>query len=84
MYIIYDNLEKEILLYLTIKKIESSYCLTAPSVWRLYRGTDRVINESGDVGGMTTDWGNQSTQRKPAPGQLCPPQIPVTEPGTPW
>jgi hypothetical protein len=28
------------------------------------------------IGGMTTDRGNRSTRRKPAPVPLCPPQIP--------
>lgn len=58
--------------------------LTTPSVSRLYSITDSMINESGTVGGMTTDGESQSTQRRPALGKLCPPQIPVTEPGPPW
>jgi hypothetical protein len=37
---------------------------------------DTVISEYGAVGGMRTDGGHQSTQRKPAPVRLCPPQIP--------
>jgi hypothetical protein len=45
--------------------------------------------EDGEFGGMMIGKGNRSTRRKPAPGPLCPPQIPhdVTgrEPGpTRW
>lgn len=45
-----------------------------------------MINESEAVGGMTTDGGNQCTQRRPPPpqGNFVHPQIPVTELGSPW
>jgi hypothetical protein len=33
-------------------------------------------SDGGETGGMTIGRGNQSTQRKPAPAPLCPPQIP--------
>jgi hypothetical protein len=32
--------------------------------------------ENGEFGGMMISKGNRSTQRKPAPVPLCPPQIP--------
>jgi hypothetical protein len=32
--------------------------------------------DCGEIGGMKIGRGNQSTQRKPAPVPLCPPQIP--------
>jgi hypothetical protein len=32
--------------------------------------------EDGEFGGMMVGKGNRSTQRKPAPVPLCPPQIP--------
>jgi hypothetical protein len=40
--------------------------------------------DDGEVGGMNGfDRGNLSTQRKPAPTPLCPPQIPLARPGPP-
>jgi hypothetical protein len=36
---------------------------------------DRIINECGVVGRMITARDNQSSQRKPTPVPLCPPQI---------
>jgi hypothetical protein len=43
--------------------------------------------DDGEFGGMKIGKGNRSTQRKPAPSPLCPPQIPLTrhglEPGPP-
>jgi hypothetical protein len=33
-------------------------------------------DDCGAIGGIRIDRGNQSTQRKPAPVPLCPPQIP--------
>jgi hypothetical protein len=39
-------------------------------------------DDYGDVGGTNgLGWGNRSTQRKPAPTPLCPPQIPLAKPG---
>jgi hypothetical protein len=32
--------------------------------------------DDGEIGGMIIGWGNRSTQRKPAPVPLCPPQTP--------
>jgi hypothetical protein len=32
--------------------------------------------DDGEIGGMMIGRGNRSTQRKPAPMPLCPPQIP--------
>jgi hypothetical protein len=32
--------------------------------------------DCGEIGGMKIGRGNRSTQRKPAPAPLCPPQIP--------
>jgi hypothetical protein len=32
--------------------------------------------DCGEIGGMKIGRGNRSTQRKPAPALLCPPQIP--------
>jgi hypothetical protein len=38
--------------------------------------------DDGEVGGMNSiGSGNRSTQRKPAPTTLCPPQIPLARPG---
>jgi hypothetical protein len=31
--------------------------------------------DDGEFGGMKSDRGNRSSQRKPAPASLCPPQI---------
>jgi hypothetical protein len=33
----------------------------------------------GEFGGMMIGRGNRSTQRKPAPALLCPPQIPLDQ-----
>jgi hypothetical protein len=46
------------------------------SVSRPYIINDKTISECEAVGGMRTGKGNQSTQRKPAPVQLCPLQFP--------
>jgi hypothetical protein len=32
--------------------------------------------DGGEIGGIKIGRGNRSTQRKPAPAPLCPPQIP--------
>jgi hypothetical protein len=44
--------------------------------------------DDGEFDGMKIGKGNRSTRRKPAPGPLCPPQIPLArtglEPGLPW
>jgi hypothetical protein len=44
--------------------------------------------DGGEIGGMKIGKGNQSTQRKPAPVPLCPPQtqlaLPRYEPGPLW
>jgi hypothetical protein len=48
---------------------------TSATNWPLYQ--PRMIDdEHGAVGGMRIGRGNRSTQRKPTPVQLCPPQIP--------
>jgi hypothetical protein len=43
--------------------------------------------DDGEIGGMMIDRGNRSTQRKPVPMPLCPPQtthdLPGSEPGPP-
>jgi hypothetical protein len=46
------------------------------SVSGLYDVDDRIINEYGAVSGIRIGKGNRSTQRKPAPLPLCPPQNP--------
>jgi hypothetical protein len=38
-------------------------------------------NDDGEICGMMIGWGNRSTQRKPAPVLLCPPQTPHARPG---
>jgi hypothetical protein len=35
--------------------------------------------DCGAIGGMKIGRGNQSTQGKPAPAPLCPPQIPLDQ-----
>jgi hypothetical protein len=35
--------------------------------------------DDGEFGGMKTVRGNRSTQRKPVPAPLCPPQIPLDQ-----
>jgi hypothetical protein len=35
--------------------------------------------DDGEFGGMKIGRGNRSTQRKPAPVPLCPPQIPLDQ-----
>jgi hypothetical protein len=35
--------------------------------------------DDGEFGGMNIGWGNRSTRRKPAPGPLCPQQIPLDQ-----
>jgi hypothetical protein len=47
----------------------------------MHNGRDRSINEYGAVGGMRIGREHRSTQRKPAPVPLCPPQIPQIESG---
>jgi hypothetical protein len=36
-------------------------------------------DECGAIGGMRIGRGNRNTRRKPAPVQLCPPQIPLNQ-----
>jgi hypothetical protein len=36
-------------------------------------------HDDGEFGGMKIGRGNRSTQRKPAPAPLCPPQIPLDQ-----
>jgi hypothetical protein len=49
---------------------------TAGTTGLLYQ--PRMIDEGdcGEIGGMKIGRGSQTTQRKPAPAPLCPPQIP--------
>jgi hypothetical protein len=47
---------------------------TAATTGLLYQ--PRMIGDCGEIGGIKIGRGNQSTRRKPAPAQLCPPQIP--------
>jgi hypothetical protein len=49
--------------------------VTTPSVSRIYRVDDWMIDEDVAVGGMSINSVNISTRRKPAPVALCPPQI---------
>jgi hypothetical protein len=49
--------------------------LTMLSVQGTYSINDRMINECGAIGGMRTNKGDRSTQRKPTPVTLCPTQI---------
>jgi hypothetical protein len=35
--------------------------------------------DDGEFGGMNVGSGSRSTRRKPAPGPLCPPQIPLNQ-----
>jgi hypothetical protein len=35
--------------------------------------------DDGEIGGMKIARGNRSTRRKPPPGPLCPPQIPLDQ-----
>jgi hypothetical protein len=48
----------------------------APTIALLYLLRTMDDDECGAVGGMVVR-GNSSTRRKPAPGPLCPPQIPL-------
>jgi hypothetical protein len=44
---------------------------------KLENNNKRILKKfGGAVGGMRIGKGNRSTQRKPAPVSLCPPQIP--------
>jgi hypothetical protein len=47
---------------------------TAATIGLLYQ--PRMISDGGEIGGIKIGRGNRSTQRKPAPAPLCPPQIP--------
>jgi hypothetical protein len=49
---------------------------TSATVWLLYQTRMIDDDECEAVGGMRIGRGNRSTQRKPAPAPLCPPQIP--------
>jgi hypothetical protein len=49
---------------------------TSASVVLLYQPRMIDNDDYGAVGGMRISRGNRSTQRKPAPVPLCPPQIP--------
>jgi hypothetical protein len=42
-------------------------------------GSTRHGGDRGAIGGMKIGKGNRSTQRKPAPAPLCPPQIPLDQ-----
>jgi hypothetical protein len=57
----------------------SNFCTVATS--GLMYHPQMMIGEGdcGAVGGMKIDRGNRSTQRKPAPAPLCPPQIPLDQ-----
>jgi hypothetical protein len=48
---------------------------TSATVGLLYQ-PQMIDEEYGAVGGLRIGRGNRSTQRKPAPMPLCPPQIP--------
>jgi hypothetical protein len=49
---------------------------TSATVWSVVPAPDDIDDdECGTVGGMKIGRGNRSTQRKPAPVPLCPPQI---------
>jgi hypothetical protein len=47
---------------------------TSDTNWPIVLGPDDY--EDGKFGGMMIGRGNRSTQRKPAPVPLCPPQTP--------
>jgi hypothetical protein len=49
---------------------------TAVTIGLLYQPQMIDDGDCGAVGGMKIARGNRSTQRKPAPVPLCPPQIP--------
>jgi hypothetical protein len=49
---------------------------TAATVWPIVPAPGDY--DDREFGGMKTRRGNRSTQRKPAPAPLCPPQIPLT------
>jgi hypothetical protein len=45
----------------------------------LFYELQMIDDVCGAVSGMKIGRGNQSTQRKPAPAPLCPPQIPLDQ-----
>jgi hypothetical protein len=50
---------------------------TAASDWPILPAPGNY--DDGAIGGMKTGMENRSTQRKPAPQPLCPPQIPLDQ-----
>jgi hypothetical protein len=53
----------------------SPFC-TAATVGLLNQPQMMGDGDCGEIGGMKIGRGNRSTERKPAPAPLCPPQIP--------
>jgi hypothetical protein len=51
------------------------YVNAALRIETMLASDNRIINESGAVGRMRTAKDNRSSQRKPTPVPLCPPQI---------
>jgi hypothetical protein len=49
---------------------------TAATTGLLYQPQMTDDGDCGAIGGMKIGGGNRSTQRKPAPTPVCPPQIP--------
>jgi hypothetical protein len=65
-----------IFFFLILSRVRLSPLGTAATTGLLYQPQKIDDGDCGSVGGMKIGRGNQSTRRKPAPLQLCPPQIP--------
>jgi hypothetical protein len=77
MYIVLRPLDPYIAhFFIIISGVGLSPLDTAATSGLLYK--PQMINEGdcGAIGGMKIGRGNRSTQRKPPPAPLCPPQIP--------
>jgi hypothetical protein len=65
-----------IIIIIIISSSSSSSSSNAATTGLLYQPQMVGDGDYGEIGGMKIGRGNRSTGRKPAPAQLCPPQIP--------
>jgi hypothetical protein len=74
-YRVYTNCYITIIIII-VSGVRLSPLHTVATTGLLYQSQMMDDGDCGEIGGMKIGRGNRSTQRKPAPAPLCPPQIP--------
>jgi hypothetical protein len=59
--------------------VHTGFTRTSATEWPIVPAPGECDDDDGEFGEMNIGRGNRSTRKKPAPGPLCPPQIPLDQ-----